>query len=148
MSPMTAQVTINTTEIELKPTRALPRWLRVTSYTGTRLNVCMTSGRDRFRNLAFACAPIADCYIQATGPALWIGSASFDVTEEQAARLRETFSLSAHPADEPRQYPSNFTAIDRYTSTSREEPGDPVLVRKPDPDEQYDDARADQDARP
>ncbi len=93
---MSAQIADPLTMLEIKPTRDLPRLLRIVANATTDyLSVSMCAPKDRTRHLSFACAKRARCHVQLadTFQALHIGDAFFEVTPQQAAEIQRTFSL-------------------------------------------------------
>ncbi len=96
---------MSTRTLELKPTADLPRWLRLLEHDNGGLSVAVLAPGDcHGRHLGFAFAPRDRCSLAHNGDesvlaehVLNVGSASFEITPQQARDIRETFALRETP---------------------------------------------------
>ena len=90
------------TELTLEPTPQLPRRLRLTlTDSGENLSVRMLLGD---REAAYSTGAFKDWYLDFAGLMLWHQHSGFDLTLEEAKRVRETFAphgLILFPAAAP-----------------------------------------------
>lgn len=83
------------TELALKPSRGVPRWLRIEVRHGFLRAVVNPPRNNHGPWLAWRRASLDECDVHAVGftPMLGVGGCAFEITEAEAKRIIETFGV-------------------------------------------------------
>lgn len=84
-----------TAELALKPSRRVPRWLRIEVRHGFLRAVVNPPRSNHGAWLAWRQASLDECDVHAVGatPMLGVGGCAFEITEAEAKTIIATFSL-------------------------------------------------------